>query len=238
MMTANKITKIDCYSHWASPRLMAYMREETGSAPFQALFNKIPILTCASEEYVRQRLLHMDAAGVICQILIPLPWLEACHGIWADPKKAVKACRIANEDMAKFCRANPGRFLGVALLPTIDEKALIQEYRYAINHLKLVGSVIFVGCDGVPPDDARFESIYRESNANGTPIWLHPSRPQSTPDYTCYSDRGSMHAIWNSLGWIYDTSVAMVHIALSGVLQRYPDIKIVGHHGGGMYSRK
>eukprot|EP00957_Ditylum_brightwellii_P183553 13981526-Ditylum_brightwellii.AAC.1 len=234
-MNTTNILKIDCYTHYASPKLMAYIREVTGkSAPFQALFDKIPILTCELEEHVCQRLLHMDKAGVICQVLIPLPWLEACNEIWADPKKATKACRIANEDMAKFCAANPGRFLGVALLPTTNEEALIQEYRHAIDCLDLVGSVVFVGPDGVPPDDKRFESLYRESNARGTPIWLHPSRPQSTPDYTYYSDRGSMHAIWNSLGWIYDTSVAMVHIALSGVLQRYPEIKIVCHHGGGM----
>ena len=69
--------------------------------------------------------------------------------IWADPKKATRACRIANEGMAKFCAANPGRFLGVALLPTTNEDALMQEYRHAIDCLGLVGSVVFVGPDGV-----------------------------------------------------------------------------------------
>ena len=33
---------------------------------------------------------------------------------------------------------------------------------------------------------------------------------------------GSKHQIWNTFGWIYDTSVAMVHIALAGVFRRYP----------------
>ena len=31
-----------------------------------------------------------------------------------------------------------------------------------------------------------------------------------------------MHQIWNTFGWIYDTSVAMAHIALGGVFRRYP----------------
>lgn len=236
-----KVSKIDCYTHYASPELMAYLSEATGKpAPFKALFDRIPILTCASPEHIEQRLRHMDAAGVLCQVMIPLPWVETLHEeIWADPIKAARACRIANEGMAKFCNANPnpnakGRFLGVALLPTTNEQVLLREYRYAVDCLGLVGSVLFFGPDGVPPDDPRFEAFYRESNARGTPIWLHPARLQSTPDYTCYSDRGSVHAIWNSLGWIYDTSVAMVHIAMSGVLQRYPHLKIVAHHGGGM----
>ena len=60
-MNTTNISKIDCYTHYASPELMAYMREVTGkSAPFQALFDKIPILTCELEEHVRQRLLHME----------------------------------------------------------------------------------------------------------------------------------------------------------------------------------
>lgn len=233
MAKATTPAKIDCYTHYAPSTLMSYLRRETGQpAPFQPLFDKIPILTCTDTEHVQTRIRHMDQAGVICQILIPLPWLEACNTIWKDPKKAAKACRIANEDMAKFCAQNPGRFLGVALLPTVSEGALMQEYDHAIHKLGLIGSAIFVGPDAVPPDDALFERLYRESQINNTPIWLHPCRPQTHSDYTKYS--GSMHAIWNSLGWVYDTSVAMVHIALSGVLQRYPELKIVGHHGGGM----
>lgn len=41
---------------------------------------------------------------------------------------------------------------------------------------------------------------------------------------------GSKHQIWNTFGWIYDTSVAMVHIALAGVFRRYPGMP--GCEGG------
>lgn len=37
---------------------------------------------------------------------------------------------------------------------------------------------------------------------------------------------GSKHQIWNTFGWIYDTSVAMVHIALAGVFRRYPGVTL------------
>lgn len=39
-----------------------------------------------------------------------------------------------------------------------------------------------------------------------------------------YQGEGSKHQIWNTFGWIYDTSVAMVHIALAGVFRRYPGV--------------
>ncbi|CAN0554161.1 unnamed protein product, partial [Ectocarpus sp. 8 AP-2014] len=51
---------------------------------------------------------------------------------------------------------------------------------------------------------------------------MHPCRPQSYADYDAY--KGSKHQIWNTFGWIYDTSVAMVHIALAGVFRRYPGV--------------
>lgn len=46
------------------------------------------------------------------------------------------------------------------------------------------------------------------------------------PDMPCirFQREGSKHQIWNTFGWIYDTSVAMVHIALGGVFRRYPGI--------------
>ena len=47
--------------------------------------------------------------------------------------------------------------------------------------------------------------------------------------YTTRSQgKGSKHQIWNTFGWIYDTSVAMVHIALAGVFRRYPGLRPVG----------
>lgn len=225
------IPKIDSYTHYAAPELMEYLKQETGEAPFEPLFDKIPILSCKDPSHVQSRLDFMQQQGVVCQILIPLPWIEACPAVWSNANKAARACRLANEAMSRFCNSNR-QFLGVALIPTVNETILMEEYRYATQELGLVGTVLFVGPAATPPDDKCFESLYRESEQNQTPIWLHPCRPQSYADYDCYKD--SKHAIWNSLGWIYDTSVAMVHMALSGVLQRYPSLKIVGHHGGGM----
>lgn len=40
--------------------------------------------------------------------------------------------------------------------------------------------------------------------------------------FILHQGEGSKHQIWNTFGWIYDTSVAMVHIALAGVFRRYP----------------
>src|SRR6201984_219487 len=64
------------------------------------------------------------------------------------------------------------------------------------------------------------------------PIWLHPARTASMPDYP--KEQKSRFEMWWCFGWPYDTSVAMVRIALCGLLDRYPKLKIITHHLGGM----
>jgi hypothetical protein len=33
------------------------------------------------------------------------------------------------------------------------------------------------------------------------------------------------------VGWVYDTSVAMVHMVMAGVFQRYPNLKVLRKAG-------
>jgi len=66
----------------------------------------------------------------------------------------------------------------------------------------------------------------------GRPIWLHPARGADFPDYK--SEPKSHYEIWWTFGWPYETSVAMAHLVFSGLFDRYPGIKIITHHMGGM----
>jgi aminocarboxymuconate-semialdehyde decarboxylase len=64
------------------------------------------------------------------------------------------------------------------------------------------------------------------------PIWLHPARTSAMPDYA--SEPKSRFEMWWCFGWPYDTSVAMVRMVFCGLLDRYPNLKIITHHLGGM----
>jgi predicted TIM-barrel fold metal-dependent hydrolase len=66
----------------------------------------------------------------------------------------------------------------------------------------------------------------------GRPIWMHPARGADVPDYK--SETKSHYEIWWTLGWPYETSVAMAHLVFSGLFDRHPDLKIITHHMGGM----
>jgi aminocarboxymuconate-semialdehyde decarboxylase len=64
------------------------------------------------------------------------------------------------------------------------------------------------------------------------PIWLHPTRGANHPDYV--SEAKSHYEIWQTLGWPYETSVAMAHLVFSKLFLRLPTIKIITHHMGAM----
>jgi predicted TIM-barrel fold metal-dependent hydrolase len=64
------------------------------------------------------------------------------------------------------------------------------------------------------------------------PIWIHPARGANFPDYL--SEDKSKYEIWWTLGWPYETSVAMARIVFAGYFDEFPNLKIITHHMGAM----
>ncbi|NBP73694.1 MAG: hypothetical protein EBU57_11185 [Alphaproteobacteria bacterium] len=64
------------------------------------------------------------------------------------------------------------------------------------------------------------------------PIWIHPIRGPDTADYK--TETGSLHELWFTFGWPYETSACMTRLIYSGLFDKLPDIKIITHHFGGM----
>jgi len=222
--------KIDAYTHFASEKMVAYIEQKTRKPMvFKELFSKIKTLTD-----VNARIAFMDKFGIDAHCLIPLPWLESSPEVYSSPEWAAEAARICNTHFAELAQQNKGRFYVAALVPTTNQDVMMAEAIYALQDLSMDGLALFCGPTVKPLDDPIFDPLWNLAEALDKPIWLHPCRPQFIADYEAYSQRGSQFQIWNTLGWIYDTSVAMVHIAAAGIFKRHPSLKIVTHHHGGM----
>jgi aminocarboxymuconate-semialdehyde decarboxylase len=69
--------------------------------------------------------------------------------------------------------------------------------------------------------------------AHDLPVWLHPARTSSMPDYA--SEPRSRFEMWWCFGWPYETTVAMSRLVFDGIYDRHPKLKIITPHlGGGM----
>jgi aminocarboxymuconate-semialdehyde decarboxylase len=85
---------------------------------------------------------------------------------------------------------------------------------------------------GKSMDAPEFRPIFDECARRDVPIWMHPARGASFPDYQ--TENRSQYEIWWTFGWPYETSVAMARFVFSGLFDRHPNIKIITHHMGGM----
>jgi aminocarboxymuconate-semialdehyde decarboxylase len=150
------------------------------------------------------------------------------------PDQSPEYARVANDGMAQMCLKWPRQFPAfVASLPMNNIPEALKEMDRAIDQLGAKGVQIITSAAGRPLDDPEFYPVFeRMANHHDRPIWMHPARPASRPDYP--GEPKSKYEIWQVLGWPFETSVAMARMVFSGLLQRLPKLRIITHHCGGM----
>lgn len=163
-------------------------------------------------------------------LTLALPPPEALGGPDLSPGFA----RVANDGMAAMVAKWPDRFPAfVASLPMNNVPAALEEMDRAINQLGARGIQLTTSVNGRPLDEEEFFPVFeRVTTKHSMPIWMHPIRPGSRPDYP--SEDKSKYEIWQVLGWPYETSVAMARIVFSGMLEKLPELRIITHHCGAM----
>lgn len=176
------------------------------------------------------RFAEMDELGDYRQVIsLPNPPIEDI----AKPDIGMALCRIANDEMAELCRRHPDRFPAfVAAVCLTDVDGSIEEIQRAVGSLGACGALVYTSIAGEPLDQKKFEPFFAAVAKLGVPIWLHPARTAAMSDYP--GEERSRYEMWWCFGWPYDTSVAMVRLVFSGLFDRYPNLRIVTHHLGGM----
>jgi predicted TIM-barrel fold metal-dependent hydrolase len=209
---------IDAYAHVFPTRLIDALAEVKPSAELAALRSQ------SRHNFEHEgRIAYMDAHGFDMQVLVlarPPVWLGM------NRPDIHRLTRIANESIAEFAARRPDRFVGVGVMPLVDD-AMMQEFERLSGELGLKGVLIFSNIEGRPLDDPSMWPLYERAAALDFPIWIHP---QHANYYPWIRD----DALDRTLAWPFDTSLAMARLVYGGVFERFPDIKFVTHHMGGM----
>jgi aminocarboxymuconate-semialdehyde decarboxylase len=172
----------------------------------------------------------MDKFDDLMQVLtISLPPLE----IIKDKKKQVDLAKLANDEMAELINKHPDRFAAaVACLPMGNMEAALMETDRAMKDLKFRGVQIFTPFKDKPLDSPELYPLYEKMCQYNLPIWIHPWRESDYPDYR--TEKSSRYGLNALFGWVYESSMAMLRLIYGGVLEKYPNIKFITHHGGAM----
>jgi predicted TIM-barrel fold metal-dependent hydrolase len=217
--------KIDIFPHILPVKYKEAFQKVNQSEAFSKMHNIIPTL---SDLDYRFRI--MDEYDGLMQVLtLSAPPVEN----FADPKQSVELSRLANDEMAELVAKYPDRFAAaVACLPMNDMNAALDEVDRGIKDLHFRGVQIFTPINDRPLDSPEFFPLYEKMCQYDLPIWVHPQREVDYPDYR--SEKISKYALFSMFGWVYETSSAMIRLVLSGVLEKYANLKFITHHGGAM----
>jgi len=180
------------------------------------------------------RLKDMDAAGIDLQVLSHgAPSLQKL-----DAETATRMARLVNDRLHETVTDNPERFQGFAALPTADPKASADELERCVTKLGFKGAMVHGLTGGTEfLDEKRFWPIFERAAALDVPLYIHPSIPHEDVIQAYYKDYveefpGLLTAGW---GFTVETATAGIRIVLSGVLDAYPNLKIIlGHLGEGL----
>jgi predicted TIM-barrel fold metal-dependent hydrolase len=118
------------------------------------------------------------------------------------------------------------------LLPMNDIEAALKETDRAISELGFRGIYLHSNIDGKPLDSPEFRPFFQKMAEYDLPIYVHPWRSNDFADYSTESE--SKYAIASTFGWPYDTTAMMTRLVFSGILEKYPKLKVITHHLGGM----
>ena len=219
--------KIDIFNHiWPTEFFDALIGHIGQMTDITLRSGAVPMITDLDRRF---EVMDMFGEGYQQVLTLASPPLEKI----ADPEKALELSMVGSDSMASLCEKYPDRFPAfVGTAPMNHPTGMASESRRAIEELGAAGMQMYTNIKGQPLDHPNFEAFFEYMNESGKPIWMHPARGQGFADYQ--SEDRSEYEIWWTFGWPYETSAAMARLVFSGIFDRYPNLKIITHHAGGM----
>lgn len=216
---------IDAFNHFFPKRYYDALLQSPAAA--KDIGKRVRSIPALSDLDLRLRIVEMfdDYSQVLSHGLPPL------ERLWG-PDKSPEMAKIANDGLAEIVAKHPKHFVGwSALLPMNAPAAAAEEAARSLasgaNAIQLA-----TNANGVPLDAPQFLPVFEVIANSGKPILLHPARTRDMPDYP--SETYSKYEICSVLGWPYETGVTLARLVFSGIMDRYPGLKVIAHHLGGV----
>ena len=218
--------KIDIFAHVMLPEYKKALYKYADKFPVEkAVQDKRYFLTDIKERSVLFETFP-DLVQVICTTMPPLEEI-------VNPDEAVELARLCNDEMAQLVSDYPDQYIAaLANLPLNHMDEALKEAERAITQLGFKGIQIYSRVNGKSPACDEIMPLYELMCKLDLPIWIHPMRGAEQADYA--SEDKSYHQIFSIFGWPFDTTAAMVRLVFAGVFERFPNIKFITHHLGGM----
>jgi len=220
--------KIDCQSHLFAPEIVALMEKRTNDP---TVFTKDGMRYLKMGDWLRKipsayfdvglKLAAMDGAGIA---LTALSINDPGPEWFGDDGPAV--ARMANDFVAGVVREHPTRFFGLCVLPLQDMNATLIELDRCVRQLGMKGILLYTNLAGKFPDEPEFRPLFARAVELDIPVLLHPAKPVTIDVVKGYE-------MTSTLGNMFDNTIALTRLIMSGILDEFPKLKLVCPHLGG-----
>jgi aminocarboxymuconate-semialdehyde decarboxylase len=241
---------VDIHAHYVPPQLIAQIESQgqkigvhlvrAGSAPPALHFDygfKVRAFFPRLIESVGERLAWLDEQGIDRQIVGTWPDI---FGYGLGPDACVAWHRMLNDTLAAWCADNSDRFAWIASVPLPragfgsasiagrpGDHAAAEELARAAA-LGACGVIISSNVEDTNLGELPLDRFWGEAQALGMPVLIHPVLVVAAP-------RAAKFGLAQVAQYTFDTTLGIGSVLLSGVLDRFPDLKLVLSHGGGAY---
>ena len=167
---------------------------------------------------------QMDKFGIGVAIL---SLTQSGNAIYDNTEKGRAASRVVNEYGAKCMQDYPKRFGFFASIPFPDVEGSLKEIAYAYDTLKADGISIYTNDNqGRWPGDPVHEPVWQELNRRNAILYMHPWVPAC-----CSNLNYGAGPFMNEID--FETTRAVTSFITSGVMFKYPNLKLILAHSGG-----
>jgi predicted TIM-barrel fold metal-dependent hydrolase len=146
---------------------------------------------------------------------------------FGDPGHARALARRCNDYAAELIARWPRRFGAFAVVPMWDIRHAIDEIGYALDVLELQGVCLFASYGEKFLGDPHFDPLLEELDRRAAVVFVHPALHPSSR---------KLDLPWPGfmMEYLFDTTRAAVNLVFSGATERFPRIRFVLAHAGGL----
>ena len=137
-------------------------------------------------------------------------------------------CKIYNQKIAELVKTHPGRFIGAGILP-VDAPAAIKDELKRVKDLDLKMLSLASSYEGKYLDDPMFDEVFDFAGSNKMPVHVHPQIMNPIGQ-----ERVRDPLLSPVLEYVFDVSMCIGKMMMSGVFTKYPKVSFIFAHFGGV----
>lgn len=164
----------------------------------------------------------MDRCGVSSAILS----LSAPGTHFGDNDHASLLSRGVNDEFAQLC-VESARFGAFATLPLPAVKLACAEAERVLGDLKLDGISLLTSYNGIYLGDPTYDPLLEVLDAHSAVVLIHPSPSTASKSV-------GLNIPVFAVEYPFETTRAVVNLVFADVAERFPNIRFILSHGGGV----